>query len=308
MDVSLSIVERNRLRINPGAAALLGAMTIWGGSYVVAHLVLDSVGPFVLLFGRFLLAFAVLFPIARRAGFRMRMMFRRSFLIFGLTGFVLHLTFETTGLMFTTPGSAAIVIATAPAVTLLVSVLFLNERLTPQRSLGIALSIAGALVVTGARAGSAAGGALIGNLLVFAGVLAWGVYTVQGKRLATDVPGVVATAASAGSAAMLIAPLALLEVAFGRVPDVNGGMVLGILYLGVLASAAAYGLWNVSLRYVDASVAGSFINLVPVIGVILAIAVGEAMTAGQWAGAAIVAGGVWLTERSRRATAVANAQ
>jgi drug/metabolite transporter (DMT)-like permease len=278
-------------------------MTIWGGTYVVADLVLDSVGPFVLLFFRFVLAFAVLAPLAKRAGFHLRMVLQRTFLIFGFTGFVLHLAFETTGLVYTSPGSAAIVIATAPAVTLLFSVFFLKERLTPMRGAGIALSIAGALLVTQARVESAGSAALLGNLLVFGGVLAWGLYTVQGKRLASDVPGIVATAASAGSATMLIAPVAAGELIFGRTPSFTTGSVLGLLYLGVLASAAAYGLWNVSLRYVDASVAGSFINLVPVIGVILAIAVGESMTSGQWAGAGVVAVGVCLTERSRKGEA-----
>lgn len=278
----------------------MGAMTIWGGSYVVAHLVLDSVGPFVLLFFRFALAFAVLAPLARRSGFRMSMVFQKTFLIFGFTGFVLHLALETTGLVYTSPGSAAIVIATAPAITLLCSVFFLSEKLTPLRLAGIALSIAGALLVTQARVESAGSAALLGNLLVFGGVVAWGAYTVQGKRLSSDVPGIVATAASAGSAIMIITPVALGELLFGKTPTFTTGSVLGLLYLGLMASAAAYGLWNVSLKYVDASVAGSFINLVPVIGVILAIAVGESMTSGQWLGAGVVAVGVWLTERSRK--------
>ena len=273
-------------------------MTIWGGTYVVADLVLNSVGPFLLLLIRFVLAFAVLVPIARKAGFRFEMVLRPTFLIFGLTGFVLHLALETLGLVYTSPGSAAIVIATAPAITLLCSVLFLSERLTMQRAFGIGLSIAGALLVTQARAQSSGEAALLGNLLVFGGVVAWGAYTVQGKRLSANVPGVVATAASAGSAILITLPIAAVELATGTTPDFTTGSILGLLYLGVLGSAGAYGLWNISLKYVDASVAGSFINLVPAIGVILAILVGEMMTTGQWIGAAIVALGVWLTERT----------
>ena len=299
MAISSAVAQRSRLRVNPGAAALLGAMTIWGGTYVVADLVLNSVGPFFLLLVRFALAFAVLVPIAMRAGFELKMVVQPTFMLFGLTGFVLHLALETTGLLYTSPGSAAIVIATAPAVTLLCSVLFLKERMTLQRSLGIALSIAGALLVTQARVHSAGPGALVGNLLVFGGVLAWGMYTVQGKRLSADVPGVVATAASAGSAMLFTLPIAIAELAIGSAPTFTTTSVLGLLYLGVLGSAGAYGLWNVSLRYVDASVAGSFINLVPAIGVILAILVGEIMTTGQWIGAGVVAIGVWLTERTR---------
>jgi drug/metabolite transporter (DMT)-like permease len=289
------------LRSDPGIIPLLVAMVIWGGTYVVASGVLDNIGPFVLLFFRFLLAFGVLAPLTRRAGFRLAMVVQPTFVLFGFVGFVLHLALETTGLVYTSPGSAAMVIATAPAVTLLCSVIFLKERLTALRATGIALSIAGAILVTAAKAGASGSNAALGNLLLFFGVIAWGMYTVQGKRLTADVPPLVATAASAGAAALLIAPVAAIELAVRPAPSFTTGAVIGLLYLGVLASAGAYGLWNVALRTIDASVAGSFINLVPVIGVVLALTVGETMTAGQWFGAAVVGAGVWLTERSRRA-------
>ena len=77
--------------------------------------------------------------------------------------------------------------------------------------------------------------------------------------------------------------------------------IAGILFLGAGANAAAFALWNVSLKHVDASVAGSYINLVPVIGVVLAVILGETMTVTQWIGGGIVMAGVWLTDRRKAA-------
>lgn len=295
-----SIAERPRaVRINPGIAALLGAMAIWGGTYVVTDAVLGAMGPFAILLFRFAIAFALLAPFAWRSGFRPRMVFQPIFLLFGFTGMVLHLALENLGLQHTSPGSAALVIATAPAVTLAASVIFLKEKLTFIRSLGIGLSVAGAALVTQARVATGGGDELVGNLLVFGGVLAWGIYAVQGKRLSTSIPGLVSTTASAGAAALLIAPVAITEMFVGRAPSFDAGSIAGILFLGAGANAAAFALWNISLKHVDASVAGSYINLVPVIGVILAIVLGETMTPMQWIGGAVVAAGVWLTDRKR---------
>lgn len=299
MAVRSLTLERSGTRINPGIAALLGAMGIWGGSYVVTDSVLGSMGPYSILLFRFVIAFALLAPFAWRAGMRPRMLVQPIFLLFGFTGMVLHLALETVGLQYTSAGSAALVIATAPAVTLVASVLFLKERLTLMRGVGIALSVVGAALVTQARVSAGGGTELLGNLLVFAGVLAWGIYAVQGKKLSTSVPGLVSTAASAGAATLLIAPVAAVEMLAGTTPHFDGGSIAGILFLGAGASAAAFALWNVSLRYVDASTAGSYINLVPVIGVILALMLGETMTLTQWIGGAVVMAGVWLTDRKR---------
>jgi drug/metabolite transporter (DMT)-like permease len=130
-------------------------------------------------------------------------------------------------------------------------------------------------------------------------VLAWGIYAVQGKKLSTSVPGIVSTAASAGAAALLIAPVAIVEMFVGQTPSFDAGSIAGLLFLGAGANAAAFALWNVSLKHVDASVAGSYINLVPVIGVILAVVIGETITTTQWIGGGIVMAGVWLTDRKK---------
>jgi drug/metabolite transporter (DMT)-like permease len=287
-------------RVNPGVAFLLWATSIWGGTYVVTNALLGSIGPFSILVCRFVLATLLLGPLAWRSGFRPRMFLNPVLWLFGFTGMVLHLSLETVGLRYTSPGSAALVIATNPAVTLAASVLFLKERLNWKRGAGISLSVAGAALVTRADLLAGDGSELVGNLLVFAGVLAWAAYAVQGKLLSTSMPGIVSTAGSAGAAAMMMTPFAIGETLTHGLPSLDAGSISGLLFLGVGASALAFALWNASLKHVDASVAGTYVNLVPVVGVILALAVGDTMTLGQWFGAAIVAAGVWLTDRSRR--------
>ena len=270
---------------------------MWGATYVVTKFALAGIGPFTVLFLRLAIGAAVLYPWARKSGFRFGMVAERRFILFGLTGMALHLGFEIVGLKFTSAASAALVIASAPAVTVIFSIIFLKERLTPLRWAGIALSIVGVVLVTGAHPPRGYPLAWLGNLLVGAGVITWGVFTIQGKRIATGDSALVSTAAGPAAAALMLVPIMVIEVAIDGMPRVDATGVASILYLGVGASAVAYGLWNLALKHVDASVAGPFINLVPVLGVALALLVGETMTTLQFAGGVTVAAGVWLSHR-----------
>lgn len=272
-------------------------MLIWGASYVVTKVALPDMEPFTLLLVRLVLGTAVLWPFARRHGFRPRLALKKEFVVFGFTGMVLHLGFEILGLRFTSASSAVLIIATAPVVTVAFSIWLLGETVNRRQVVGIALSIVGVVLITGAQTSGGYPLSWLGNLLVFAGVVTWGVYTVQGKRMASHHPWLVSTTAATSAAILLTIPLAALEIAFEGPPRVTAGGIAAVVYLGVFAQAIAYGLWNLALEHVDASVAGPYVNLVPVIGVLLALAVGETLTPLQIAGGLTVALGVWLNHR-----------
>ena len=275
-------------------------MILWGGTYVITRWALEGAGPFFVLWARLSIAALVLVPFARRSGLKFHHVLDIRLIGFGITGMILHLGLEIVGLEFTSASSAALVIATAPAVTAVVSVAFLAERLTPARWFGIAASVVGVVLVTG---GMEEGGfplAWLGNLLVFGGVLMWAVFTVQGKKVAVHLPPIVTTTSATISAAFIAIPLAGGEVLLSGPPDLDGAGLAAIAYLGIFASAAAYGLWNHALRHVDASVAGPFINLVPVLGVGFALVFGETLTLVQVAGGVVVAGGIYFSHLMER--------
>lgn len=290
--------RRTAFRANPGPAALLLAMVIWGGTLVVTKSLLEGLGPGTLLAVRFFVAFAFLAPFAYRSGFRMGLVLRREFVLFGVTGIVLHNGLETWGLRYTTAGAAALIIGGIPAVTVALSRIFLRETLPRPRVAGVVLSVLGVALVGGAPSGGAAL-AVLGNLLVFGGVVAWGVYTVQGKKMSVRVPSIVGTTAGTGAALLFLIPWALVESWGQPFPAVGAQDVAGMLYLGLGASAAAYALWNFALEHVDASVAAPYVNLVPIIGLALAVFLGESLTPLDLAGGAAVAAGVWLSTSRR---------
>ncbi len=67
-----------------------------------------------------------------------------------------------------------------------------------------------------------------------------------------------------------------------------------------MASAVPIFLWNYALRYVPASAAALYINLVPVVGPVSALLVGERVGAVQLVGGALAVAGVLLETPSPR--------
>ena len=276
---------------------LIVTVLIWGSTLVATQWAMRGVGPFTTAALRFLIGWVILLAPAWRHGFRLRHVIKPDMLKYGLTGTALFYIFQNVGLLFTTPGNAALICAALPAVAALLSYFQLGERLPKPRLAGIGLSVLGVLLVSGTL--PAAGGLrmMAGNALMLGGVISWGVYTIQGKRLPPDLPPLVITAASMGAGLLFLVPLAAVEVAVQGPPAFTLPGTLALLYLGVVASALTTFLWNYAIRHVDASVAAMYPNLIPVVGLMMAAASGEQIDTVQLAGCALAMAGVWLAER-----------
>jgi drug/metabolite transporter (DMT)-like permease len=274
----------------------VGAVVIWGSTYVVTKDLLEQVGPFSIAVARFLIALAVLIPFARPLGYRASLCLQRQFLLFGLTGVTLYHGLQNLGLLLTTAGSAALIAAAAPAATAVLSFVLLGEGLTASRVVGIALSVLGVTLVVETRAELGDPARLAGNLLVLGSAISWAAYTVQGRKLVVAYPPLVATTASFGAGTLILLPIGAAEFWLRGTPHITVAGLLAVLYLGLGASALAFYLWNRGLRFLPASVAAPFVNLIPVVGLLLAILVGETVTTHQIAGGALVVLGVLIAQ------------
>src|SRR5204863_4911115 len=177
-----------------------------------------------------------------RHGYRLALVVRPTFLLFGLTGIALYIAMTNVGLVYTAASSAALVQAAIPAVTTLLSVLLLKERVSRRQLLGIGLSIAGLLLVTGINMNQTGSAPLVGNLFIFGGVLAWAVYTVQGKKLVSTFPWLVITTASISAGMLFLLPFAIGELWLQGMPHLRADGLFELLYLGAASSALGYAL------------------------------------------------------------------
>lgn len=274
--------------------ALLLAMVLWGSVFVATKEAMGEAGPFTVAAMRFAIGFTVLLPLARREGFRARLIVSRTYLLFGFTGVFLAYGLQNLALLFTSAGSAALVIATQPAAVVLMGVLFLRERLPAARLMGIVLAMAGVLLVGGVAFSNGGAGMLLGNVLMAGSVLAYGAYAVQGKVLGANHPPSLITAASFGAGLLFLAPFAGSEVYMNGVPEMGTRGWLILLYLGVSTTAATFLLWNYALQHLEAGAAGLYFNLLPVTGLGFAILFGGQVGPVELVGGALAISGVLI--------------
>jgi drug/metabolite transporter (DMT)-like permease len=279
--------------------ALVAATVVWGSTFVVIDRLLDDGQPFFIAAARFAIAFAVLWPLlAWREGARASDWFRPAFVALGLLGVAVNFGLQNVGLVYTGAADAALVIALTPIPIAMLAALFLGERLTRRQLVGIAVSISGVALITGAAA-EASAAAVVGDLLIATSTFAWAGYTLIGKRLAPMYSAGRITTAGIGWGVVLLLPLALVEAFAVSPPELSLLGWAGLAYLGIAASAATFLLWNYALNVVGASVVGTFLNLIPVFGVAFAVLAGDSVSVTQLTGGAVVALGVWLAARQR---------
>ncbi len=262
---------------------------------MITKSLMDTISPFLVVTLRLIIAVIALTPFALKRGFRLPMIFRKEYLLYGLTGIALYYGPATIGLSLTSTANAALIQAVIPAVVALLSVVILKEKISPPHSFGIGLSIAGILLISGnpAEAGSAT---LIGNLLIIASVVSWSIYNIQSRQLPEGVDPIVSTTASFYTGVIYLLPFTVWEISLKGFPQIAPSAWTALLYLGAIASALAYFLWNLGLSKMEASQAAPFINLIPIIGLALSILTGESVSLLQISGGLIAIIGVLITQ------------
>jgi drug/metabolite transporter (DMT)-like permease len=288
-------------------AVLLVANVVYATSYVATRVVLETVPPATLALARLLLAALILVPLARGArpapalgpGERWRVAGM------GVSGFAAAFAFGHWGLVHSTATNGALLIVVEPLTLLLLGPALLGERLTPRERAGAACALAGAaLVVVNGIPGVTE--RLVPHwrgdvLLVLSGV-AFASYSLLGRPLLARHGALPLTAKSIvwGIPAML--PLAALEWAQGGRAVWTSAAVAGTLYLAVVITALGYLIWNWALERVTAARAGVFVNLQPVAGAALGVALlGEPLTLFTVVGAGLVTLGLALTVKTSAA-------
>lgn len=279
-----------------GYVALFVTLLIWGSTFLVTKVILREIGPLVLTGLRFVIAFIALYLVSARRGFRLASILRPNYLLLGLTGTALFYTLQNVGLNNTSISSTVLIQSCTPALTAGLAVVFLHERLNLRQILGLAL-VTGGVIVVGLT--SPVGGdshqPLLGNLLIFGSAVAWAIYTIQVRRLVAGEPALAMTTAATGAGLIFLLPLAGWELWAHGLPHLSLAGLLGIVYLGVVASGLTMFLWNYSLSFLPASVASPYINLIPFIGLASGLFLGEQVPLAQWLGGGVAIAGVWLS-------------
>jgi drug/metabolite transporter (DMT)-like permease len=282
-----------------GAFYGFSAAAIWGGMYVVSDVVLEVIPPFTLLTMRLLLGLAVLVPLVSRSGQAMpQKPVIGRILAVGMVGFGLSLGAQFVGTDWSTAVNGALITSASPAFIIMFAVLILREQLTRKRLLAISVATMGVVVILNPAEADFSSEAFTGNVVLFVAALTWGLYSVLVRQVTNQyhLDTLVVTTGAFLGGLLLIIPAAAWEMSSQPIGNLDFGIVLGVLYLGVVSTALAMWLWNRAFALVDASVASLFFFAQPFTGVLLGtMFLDQPMTAGLWVGGALIGLGVLLS-------------
>lgn len=273
--------------------ALIAANVIWGTTSVVTKPLLERVPPLTVATSRFAVAVAILVPLLLLTGRRPAL--GRIPALMGFVGVFLVYLCQNAGLEYTTAANGSLIHGGIPALTAVLAALLVGERLSGRNAAGIAASLVGVTAVVVLKPGAEFGISALGDVLVLASALALAGYFVVGRRAFASCDPVALAAGVASFGLLFLLPTSVVELAVRGMTRPTVGDLLGLLYLGIGASALAFVLWGYGLRHLAAGQAATFANLTPLVGVgVAALLLGEPIAAVQLGGGLLILGGVWL--------------
>jgi drug/metabolite transporter (DMT)-like permease len=276
-------------------ATLYGILVavLWGLSFLSIKVTVAFLPPMTLTAARFIVACAVLPLVAFFAKESLRIAMRDVpvLILGGILGVTLYFYFENNGILLLSASESSLIIGTIPVVSVLAERIFLGTRLPTRVYAGSILSFAGvALIVLRPSRTTASP---LGYSYMMGAVATWVAYTFATRKVSLRYGRLNVTFWQSLFGLLGCLPFALLESPAWKTP--NTLVIMNILYLGLICSAAGYWLYVATIDHLGVGKASVFINLIPVVAVIAAyFLLGDRLGTQQWLGATIALMGVYL--------------
>jgi len=299
--------EMTQKAVSPAAyLPLLVACFFWALGHPVGRIILATVHPFHLGAINLVVGFIVLLVYLAITGTlkgirRFTTADILSSLALGAVGFALYQVLTFSALSRIPASVNAVLVSTNIMLIALFSVIFLGERVTWPRVVGILGAFAGVALVTFNRGFALGGGLdLLGCGFSLLAAASFAAYTILGKRLVERNDPLIVTSLALFSGAVLLTAFSGISLGFRPLASAGQEAWWLMILLGATMIGISYPVWFNRLKHLPASRASAFIYLTPVLAVILSFVIlGEHFSWPFYFGAALVLSGVVVSSSFR---------
>ncbi len=215
-------------------------------------------------------------------------------------GMALNMLSFFKGLSLSTPINSSVVITLVPVILLVLSALFLKEKITLLKTVGIGLGFIGALVliVFGLKTQPNAPNIPLGNIFFIVNAMSYSVYLIMVKPLTAKYHPVTLMKWFFLFSTLINLPIGAVELSQVSWQELPGN-IIGQLAFVVIGTTYFTYLFNIfALKHLRPSTIGAFIYLQPVIATLFAVLVGaDILTTLRIGAALLIFTGVYLSTR-----------
>jgi drug/metabolite transporter (DMT)-like permease len=281
--------------------ALILAMVIWGASFVGLKVSFRYFHPLLVVFLRQFLASLVFIPLVWKHFKKIRKQDLKWLILMSLFEPCIYYIFEAKALTLTSASQAGMITALLPLLVAIPSALFLKERISKKTLIGFIIAIIGVVFLSlSGNATEESPNPVFGNFLEFLAMVCAAGYTVILKKLSSHYSPFFLTSIQAFVGTIFFAPVLLL-IPESREMILTTQSILVVVFLGIVVTIGAYGFYNFGTSRIPASQSAAFVNLIPVITLLMSIVIlGERLTPLQYAaGVLVIFGVIYSQDRTK---------
>jgi drug/metabolite transporter (DMT)-like permease len=293
--------------------AILVVYLVWGSTYLAIRVGVGHLPPLLLAGTRYVMAGALLYPIALRATTSSRGSAHdrakpdaKAWVAGAVIGILLLFAGNgglTLGETTLPSGFAALLVATVPLWMIIFAWPVQHQRVTVRSAAGLAVGLGGVAVLVG---GGTASGSISGVIIVLGAAAAWGFGSVLSHRLAVPSHAMLAAAIEMLAGGVVLLAVGAGSGEFSRIQwsSVPATSWIALAYLIGPGSILAFTAYGYALSHLPVTTVSTYAYVNPVVAVLAGIMfLGEQFTWREGLGAALVLASVIITlHRSRSAS------
>jgi len=196
----------------------------------------------------------------------------------GLLGIVVSQTLTAWALTFTTPVYFSLIATLTPVATMLCAALFIGEKISVRGIAGVALGVAGAMLMVfiGWQGGSGKND-ILGIALTLLSMFTWAVYLIITRKVSARYTAVTQMKWVFLASAIAVLPFSLTDLQsatlYSAATQWSG--LAEMAFIVVFATVAGYFAIPFAMRYLKATTVSVYTNLQPIVASLVAIALSQ---------------------------------